>query len=243
MLRLVLLLAAVAVPASATGLFDPATAVDDAELARHRGGFALPNGVDVALTVQTDTAVDGALVLRSVYRLETGAPTLAVFAPAPGTTGPRVTLSSATPAPGTTISPTVTIDRAGGISTVAWSQPLPVAQINVTRASEPIGMAPEGLAPLPVVAGGPGIATAGGVVSVTELSRGTRVDLAGPMLDVTHLVGQAFGTIIANTADNRAIDTATTLDFDLRNASTLSTASATLRAQDIVQNTLTGRVF
>ena len=57
--------------------------LSDAELARQRGGFRLPNGVDVALTVQTQTAVDGAVVLRTVFRADQGAPTLTVFTPKP----------------------------------------------------------------------------------------------------------------------------------------------------------------
>lgn len=244
MLRSAVLLFAIALPASAAGLFDPATAVSDAELAGMRGGFALPNGVDVALTVQTETAVDGSLVLRSVYRVDTGAPALAVYAPRPGETGPRVTLTMNTAQATAASGPIVTVDRVGGINTVAWSQPVPVSSINVVASvGGTVGAAPEGLSPLPVAAGGPGIATAAGIVTVTELARGVSVNLDGPTLDVTQLFGQAIGAVIANTADNRAIDSATTLDLDVRNTAALTAATAAMRAQDVVQNALAGRAF
>ncbi len=63
-----------------------ATPLPDAELARHRGGFRLPNGVDVALTVQTQTALNGAVVLRSVFSLDAGDPSFVVYTPRDGQT-------------------------------------------------------------------------------------------------------------------------------------------------------------
>lgn len=44
-----------------------------------RGGFALPGGIDVSIAVQSDTAVNGALVLRTLFLANAGSPTLSVF--------------------------------------------------------------------------------------------------------------------------------------------------------------------
>ncbi len=63
-----------------------APAVPDPELAEQRGGFRLPSGIDVAITVQTQTAVNGAVVLASVFRADQGAPTVTAYAPKPGET-------------------------------------------------------------------------------------------------------------------------------------------------------------
>lgn len=53
----------------------------DGELSQLRGGFALPGGLDVAITIQTDTRVDGTLVLSTVYRVDQSTPTLMVNVP------------------------------------------------------------------------------------------------------------------------------------------------------------------
>ena len=63
-----------------------AAAVPDAELATQRGGFTLPSGVDVALTVQTQTSINGALVLRTVFRADQGPAVLTTFAQRGGET-------------------------------------------------------------------------------------------------------------------------------------------------------------
>ena len=52
--------------ALALAALGPAT-VPDHELSDMRGGFRLPSGIEVALTVRSDTSVDGALLLRSVF--------------------------------------------------------------------------------------------------------------------------------------------------------------------------------
>lgn len=58
----------------------------DDRLAAQRGGFSLPNGIDVAMSIDTQTAVDGAVVLRSIFRIAEGAPRSAVFVPRDGRT-------------------------------------------------------------------------------------------------------------------------------------------------------------
>lgn len=65
------------------------TPLADEGLAAQRGGFSLPNGIDVALSIDTQTAVDGAVVLRSVFRVDTGKPETAVYVPRAGQVVPE----------------------------------------------------------------------------------------------------------------------------------------------------------
>jgi hypothetical protein len=71
------------------------------------------------------------------------------------------------------------------------------------------------LTPVGAAVGGGGVATADGTVTLVALPNGVRVELAGDRLDVSHLVGQAFGSVVANSADDRAIDVATTVNISL----------------------------
>ena len=78
------MLLALAILVATSGPFG--TPVAEAELETARGGFRLPSGIDVALTVQTQTAIDGAVVLRTEFRANQGAPQFAVFVPKAGET-------------------------------------------------------------------------------------------------------------------------------------------------------------
>ena len=66
-----------------------------------------------------------------------------------------------------------------------------------------------------VTPGSVGINTLDGRLTVSTIRNGVRVELAGNGLDVSHLLGGAFGSVVANTADNRAIDVSTTLDISM----------------------------
>lgn len=72
-----------------------------------------------------------------------------------------------------------------------------------------------GVTPVDPAIGGAGVRTADGTVTLVAMPNGMRVELAGDRIDVTHLVGQSFGSVIANSADNRVIDVATTLNISL----------------------------
>lgn len=60
----------------------------DTELADLRGGFRLPGGLEVAVAITTATMLNGQLAVRSVLRIDDGAPQLQVF----GRDGARITL-------------------------------------------------------------------------------------------------------------------------------------------------------
>lgn len=77
------------------------------------------------------------------------------------------------------------------------------------------GDSPDGLTPVAATVGGAGVATADGTVTLVAMPNGVRVELAGDRLDVSHLVGQSFGSVVANSADDRSIDVATTVNISL----------------------------
>ena len=73
----------------------------------------------------------------------------------------------------------------------------------------------DGLTSIGPVVGGTGVATADGIVTLVAMPNGVRVELAGDRLDVSHLVGQSFGSVVANSANDRSIDVATTVNISL----------------------------
>src|SRR5690606_26638845 len=55
--------------------------VADAVLAEQRGGIRLPNGIDVDLSIDTITAIDGRIVLQTVTRITEGSPVVTAYVP------------------------------------------------------------------------------------------------------------------------------------------------------------------
>ena len=200
--------------------------VADAELSAMRGGFALPNGLDVALAVQTETSVNGALLLRSVYRLDQGPPTLQLFAPRGGDTvrGQSVTAGERSVVPGAV---SVAFDRQNGIS-IARQMPTAIGSVAVRAAARDVGDA----GPPLDLSNGP-VETPGGRVSVSPLALGVRARLEGDGIDASHVFGAAFGSVVANTASERTIESATTVALDLRGVTATNLGSARLRAEAI----------
>jgi hypothetical protein len=224
------------------GPFGNATRVSDEELAEERGGFVLPNGVDVALAAQIDTARNGELILRSVFRVEGSTQSMTVYAPAPGTTGPAVQGGAGVPKAGAP-APLLVVGGDTGMARVEPGPALAAVSINVQTGPRPnLGEAPKGLDPLPLTAGGPGIETAAGLVSLAALPTGMRVTIDGHMLDVHHLFGQAFGPAVANTASDQVIESATLVNIQLGNADALRVVAGTARAQGIALDAVRGLV-
>ena len=54
--------------------------VEDTALAGMRGGFALPGGLNVAITVQSSTSVNGAPILSTLFTADRGPAALSIFA-------------------------------------------------------------------------------------------------------------------------------------------------------------------
>jgi hypothetical protein len=205
-----------------------ATPVADEELAEHRGGFRLPGGIDVAMTIDTQTAVDGAVVLRTVFRADQGTPTLATYVPRAGETVAGASAGASRPA--ATI-PVVSYDRQSGIRVSGG-----VAAPGVSLAPQ-AGAIPAGLEQ---VSGG--AATAAGAVSERTQGALRLVELTGADLSVTHVAGGAFGAAIANMGSDRTIDTQTSVAIDLSGAGPDVIGSSMLRVQDIATQALAGRL-
>lgn len=229
LLPLLILVAGAAPPPDESPFGAPA--VSEAELADMSGGFSLPGGLDLSIVVRTETSVDGTLLLRSVYALDNGAPTVQLFAPAPGQTLATDRESADMSISAGSAGVQVIFDRQNGVSFVT-SGPDPMTGIAVTTGPVAETM-DDGLNPLPIGPGG-SIQTAGGRVTLDELSAGARARIEGDKIDVSHLVGGAFGSIIANSGSDRAIDTMTTVSLDLRGATPENLGSALPRVEAIV---------
>ncbi len=192
-------------------MFGGAAKVSDAALQTMRGGIALPGGLNIAIGIAIETRVDGVLALRTQFSTET--PGIQVYAGGPwagATASGSATAAAAT-------SPTIQYDRnAIGTTVVLW----PAATFNAVKVGSGAGAnAPvPTMAPLPVSVGGPGVATAFGTVRLLGTATGNIAELTGPDLVIQQAIGQATGAIIANSANNRAIDTATFVGIDVRGA-------------------------
>lgn len=205
-----------------------AASVPDAELAAQRGGFMLPNGVDVALTVQTQTSVNGAVVLRTVFRADQGPATLSVYAPKVGET---VAAQGGRTAAGGSAMPTVTYDSRAGIQ-ITPGNGGPTVSIATRGGDETLQ------AGLARIDAGTSVATDNGVVSQSAVGGLQRAELRAADLSISHLAGTAFGSAIANSGSDRTIDTQTTIGLDLRNAGSEILGSAMLRVEDVTTNAM-----
>ncbi|WP_267347491.1 hypothetical protein [Sphingomonas sp. GM_Shp_2] len=201
-----------------------AAPVADTELAEQRGGFRLPSGIDVALTVQTQTAINGAVVLRTVFRTEDAGPSFAVYTPRPGETVAARGDGGQGGAPATT--PVISYDRATGIH-VTRGAAVPGVTITGGAASAQslaAGLQRVGDASAATDAGWLRQATAGATRTAT---------LEGQDLSITHFAGAGFGSLILNTGDDRAIDTQTSVSIALANAGPDVLGSAMFRAANV----------
>lgn len=74
-------------------------------------------------------------------------------------------------------------------------------------------------------------------LDVIEDANGSRVSIALDGTRVSHLAGQATGSVILNTANNRIIDTVTTVDLDLSRMAVGQVGSLIPRIGNLAQDT------
>lgn len=218
------------VMAQAPALFGQ-PALSDEALAQHRGGIRLPNGIDATWSIDTRTAINGAVVLQTVVRVHQGAPQVTVYAPPQGQSVPLTPQQSAA---GNGGEPRVTFDMRTGLSVTAPGRTVPV-QVGSGAASasgQPLG----GLVQL---APGQAVATDNGVIQAASGVAG--VELRASDIQVLHLTGNALGSAIVNSGSDRAIDTQTTLSIDLRGAGPDVLGSALFRVESAALDALAGR--
>jgi hypothetical protein len=184
--------------------------VPDRELAKMRGGLNLPNGFDVSFAVDLQTRINGVLALHTSYASDGPSAGLHVYGVGGG---------GAVPAQGV---PNVVLSaNAAGVS----------APTSLTITSNPsTATTPSGGA-LPVVANGAPVQTAAGTYSLSQNDRGNVVTYDAAGIQVQQLIGQATGIAVANTANNRSIDTSTTVNVNLANVPVAQIAASFVAAR------------
>ncbi|MBB4616560.1 hypothetical protein [Sphingomonas abaci] len=231
-----LLALAAAAPLPAQDLGEP---LADAELATITGKFILPGGGSLALSVTSDTMLNGALVLRTVLTVDQGS-RVQVYGRSDGSASAPPTAAGAAPAaPVLTSGASVLFDRRSGAQIV----PPTVSTIRVGGiGAAGAGAAEPGLTPIAVAAGGPAVRTPDGLVSVATLAGGTQVSLAGDQIGIAHLVGPTVATAILNAGNDRTIDTVTTIGIDLHDAAALAMGSAAMKVDALAADASRGMV-
>lgn len=90
-----------------------------------------------------------------------------------------------------------------------------------------VGSGPDGTTEVTPTAGG--VSTRDGTVQM--LPNGVR--FSGDAIEVTHLAGQAFGTVLANSGSNRVIDMQTTVDIQVSGITPDMLGSSALRVEGL----------
>lgn len=196
-------------PASAADdgemLFD-APAMSEAELADSRGGFALPNGVEVALGVAISTAVNGQRLIETRMTM----------------VGNRVEI-------GSVVNQALAEALAAETAAAKGAQPAMAAQSAAVAPEAIADTAPPVQTPQQVAAA----AAPPAVTQVTDTGSSYQVSVTLPTLSVQHFVGESFGSIIANSGDGRVIDHSANIDISLSNAGPFMLGSAIFRVQNL----------
>lgn len=85
---------------------------------------------------------------------------------------------------------------------------------------------------LPVEPGGQAVGP-DGTIKLVANGDSTRLTLNGKGTDVSHLLGNGYGSIVTNSVDGRTIDVATTIDLDLRSAMPSNLGSSLFRVETL----------
>ena len=205
--------------------------VPDEVLAVQRGGIRLPSGIDVALSIDTLTAVDGAIVLQTVTKIDEGGPLTRVFAPEEGQT-----VAAPHAAAMTSAQPVVTYDRQNGLQiTTGGTMPALSISSRNGQAGQEIAA---GLQQVDLAAP---VETASGTLLARTGEGLQGVELRGVDINILHLTGGAYGSAIVNMGSDRAIDTFTELSVDLHNAGPDVLGSTMLRIESLAIEAMAAR--
>jgi hypothetical protein len=201
--------ATAAAPASPRGGPPP---VPDVELATMRGGLMLPNGLNVAIGIDIQTRIDGVLALHTIFSSE--APTAGVRVYTDGTK-PSEVPGTVTVETGNPEWPTVSVSRAPTGTTVTAPGATTPSSVNIVSGPATGWLDAAGQTPVPVTPNGPAVNAAPGSIRLTTDDRGSQVALVTPTIEIRHLVGQATGAVVSNTANDTSIDTVSTINVNL----------------------------
>lgn len=194
------------------------SAVPDRVLAEMRGGILLDNGLNIAIGLDIQTRVDGLLLLHTVYASD--GPTSGLRVYTDGTSGPRIAPGTLTVnVPGGNGGAAVSVDRSAAGTTISLDDPSESAQVNLVNAEPGQWLNANGQKLVPVSEGSPPVSEGPGTFNVAVQDRGTVVTLDTASLQIRHLIGQATGVVIANTANDRSIDTISSVNVELQGIS------------------------
>lgn len=188
--------------------------VPDKVLAAMRGGFRLPNGLDLALGIDIQTRIDGLLAVHTVYASEGSQTGIRVFTDGlnPVQTAPATRTIETDPVPSL---PVLVVDRSPTGTTVVPTSGTPGTTVNLVHGDPSTWLSGAGQQQVAVTPNGPAVSVPYGAVSLTADQSGAVVTLQAPDLEVRQLIGQATGVVIANTGSNRVIDTVSAVNVDL----------------------------
>jgi hypothetical protein len=179
-------------PAAAQSVsFDAERTIPDRKLDRIRGGFLLPNGMDIDLGITVDTRIDGGLVLSTVLTVDDAAH-LAVYT---GGSGPQQTTATLVLVPG----------------------PNGPSLVRVTQDALP-SPGGSGRQPIAAISNGTPVQTPWGAVQLAQSDTQSTVLLVGEGIELRHMIGAITGALVANTGSNRVIETMVTIDLDIRHS-------------------------
>ena len=202
--------------------------VSNVELAMMRGGLRLPNGLDLSLGFDIQTRIDGQLALHTVYASDGANPGIRVYTD--GEKPVPLAPTTATIVAGTVQGiPTLIVDRSPSGTTILPARAVGATTVNLVNGDPSTWLSGVGQVEIPVAPNGPAVAAAPGDVRLTTGSAGAIVTLSTPTLELQQLVGQATGVVVANTADNRVINTVSSVNVDLRGLSSSLIASTSPR--------------
>ncbi len=215
--------------ASEHSLFD-APALSDAELGEARGGFALPNGVNVNIAAQLETSLNGVKILSTSFVLG-GQSTSSVapdFAQEPATLAVLPDISTETEEVASLITEVVEVATAGA------EEPQSPAT-SVTDAAEPAEQF--------AVVTAPATGTTSSSTSTASEAQGGNVTYTAdvPGLNVEHTIGSRIASVIANTLDNSVIDHRTTIDITLSDVRPMEMGSLPFRINNLAIDAMTMR--
>ena len=181
--------------------FERAPIVADGRLDEIRGGFLLPNGMDIGLGITVDTVIDGRPALSTVLTIDDA-------------------LHQANYTGGD-------VQRQTAATELLVAGPDRPSLVRITQdASSSPGVS--GREPIAVLPNGTAVQTPWGAVQLAQSDTQSTVYLAGDGLDLRHMIGSVTGALVANRASDRVIDTMVTVDLDIRH-SAIPTGAMMLR--------------
>lgn len=206
--------------------------VPEPVLAEQRGGFRLPNGIDVALSIDSRTAINGAIVLQTVVKIDEGAPVVTAYVPK---NGESVGLAMNQSGTGGAPAATVTYDEQRGLIV---TKPTFSPSVSVGGGQNGAGTPVEGLQEVDL---SQRFTSANGEIRKGMFGAAEAIEFSTADLSVLHLTEGVYGSAILNSGSNRTIDTQTTISIDLQNVGPAVLGSTMLRVEGLAIDAMTGR--